>query len=98
MKFDWSTVGKAKHHCVVIFFSAVQIVHMFQVNKPGVDFSAAVLKSQKKLEHCFSLSIVIHTARCQSRRVGGIQVFLEKPCLSYHRVEHMKITHLIYLP
>lgn len=84
MKFDWSTVGKAKHHCVVIFFSAVQIVHMFQVNKPGVDFSAAALKSQEKHEHHV---FQFKAAACD------IQVFLEKLCLSNHRDENMKTTN-----
>lgn len=56
MKFDWSMVGKAKHHCVVIFFSAVQTVHMFQVNKPGVDISAAVFKAKKSLTFLFQFN------------------------------------------
>lgn len=56
VKFDWSMVGKAKHHCVVIFFSAVQTVHMFQVNKPGVDISAAVLKAEKLRQFVSPLS------------------------------------------
>lgn len=50
MKFDWSTVGKAKHHFVVdffFFFSAVQSVHMFHVNKPSIEISAAVFKAEK---------------------------------------------------
>ena len=43
VKSDWLVTGKAEHHCVDFFFlPAVQTVHMFQVNKPGVDISAAV--------------------------------------------------------
>lgn len=48
VEYDWSVVGKAKRHRVVVFsfFSpAVQTVHMFQVNKPGVDIGAAAFYS-----------------------------------------------------
>lgn len=55
VKFDWSLVGKAKHHCFVIFFSAMQTVHMFQVNKPGVDIHTAVFKAEKSYL-CYSIT------------------------------------------
>ena len=37
------------------FLPAVQTVHMFQVNKPGVGTSAAVFRAEKSLDMlCFS--------------------------------------------
>ena len=60
MKFDWSVVGKAEHHSVVIFFSALQTVHMVQVNKPGVDMSAAAFKAEKSfLCNSFTKQLVV---------------------------------------
>lgn len=49
MTCDWSMVGKAEHHCAVVlwFFPVVQPVHMFQVNKPGVEITAAVCEAAK---------------------------------------------------
>lgn len=80
MKCDWSVVGKAEHHCVVIFFfspPAVQTVHMFQVNKPGVDVGAAVFKAVL----CHSFYSFIHY---QNRTACGNQV-----CLTDDTVEHV---------
>ena len=48
---DWSTVGKGKRRRFIrflFFLPAVQTVHMSQVNKPGVEISAAVLQSESK--------------------------------------------------
>lgn len=59
VKFDWSVLGKAKRHSVVIFFFPVQQKeHMFQVNKLGVNNRASVFKAEKTLDIlCFILSI-----------------------------------------
>lgn len=38
----------AEHHCaVILFLPVVQPVHMFQVNKPGVEITAAVCEAVK---------------------------------------------------
>lgn len=52
--------GKASLCCYLFFFllPAVQTVHMFQVNKPGVGTSAAVFRAEISLDVvCFSLCL-----------------------------------------
>lgn len=59
---------------------AVQTVHMFQVNKPGVDISAAVFKAETFLVTLLPSSFIHY----QHRTACGNQV-----CLTDDTVEHV---------
>lgn len=56
-------------------FSAVQAVHMFEVNKPGVDTSAAVFKAEEGSD-IFCWSFTKSFTYSQNRTRCGIKVCL----------------------